>query len=498
MIKRAVLHALLLAAPILSAGTALAADASFPEDHHALARTITYSEMEKFLASVDGRGPISVSVEARTAEGRAVYLVHATRGGNPSFRILYYAQQHGDEVSGKDALLYLIREIARRPERLPAGIDLWILPMMNPDGAEAGTRRNAAGADLNRDHIVLEQPETQALHRVVRRVRPQLAVDCHEFTRDSDERRERGWIAWPDITMDSLNNPLFDPAVIAAAERWVRDSAAPEAAAGHRFLRYSVGGLPPDEEQRHSAPDIDGGLNAVGMYGGLSFIIEAAVRRGPGAPPADLASRVDAYLVLLWRFIDEAAHRAEDLAAVEASRARPPPRFIPTNYLWVNPAFTITEFPVLVAATGETLKIPTANMMTTVAVKTAPPAPLGYAIEPRAAADYALVLERQGIPFETLSAPRTVRAQRCDLLRLEEQFDDLYSRYEGRQIVQCRAAAAEELPAGTLWVPLEGEAAVRAALVLEPAALYGVYQYPRFRKHAATGAALPIVRVTSR
>jgi len=489
---------LLLALPILAPGPALAAGGGFPEDHRTLSRTITYAEMETFLQGIDGRGPIRVTVEGRTAEGRAVYLAHATRGGNPSFRVLFYAQQHGDEVSGKDALLYLLREIANRPERLPAGIDLWILPMMNPDGAERGTRRNAAGADLNRDHILLEQPETQALHRVVRRVRPHLAVDCHEFTRDSEDRRQRGWIAWPDITMDGLNNPLFDPAVVAAAERWVRESEAPEAAAGHPFLRYSVGGLPPDEEQRHSAPDIDGGLNAVGMYGGLSFIIEAAVRRGPDAPPDDLAKRVDAYLVLLRRFLDETAHRAEDLAAVEASRRRPPPRFIPTNYLWVNPGFTITDFPVLELATGRTVRIPTANMMTTMAVKTALPAPLGYAIEPRAAADYALVLERQGIPFETLAAPRTVGAQRCDLLRLEETFDDLYSRYEGRQIVQCRAAAAEELPAGTLWVPLEGEAAVRAALVLEPAALYGVYQYPRFRSHAATGAALPIVRVTSR
>jgi cytochrome c peroxidase len=31
---------------------------------------------------------------------------------------------------------------------------------------------------------LLEQPETQALHRVVRRARPHLSVDCHEFTRD--------------------------------------------------------------------------------------------------------------------------------------------------------------------------------------------------------------------------------------------------------------------------------------------------------------------------
>ncbi|MCU0223864.1 MAG: hypothetical protein MUF27_07300 [Acidobacteria bacterium] len=483
-------------ATVSAAAPAPAPATAFPEDHRTLTRTISYAEMEAFLKRVDGTAGIEVTAEGRTAEGRTIYLVHASRGKNPSFRVLFYAQQHGDEVAGKDAALYLLREIARRPERLPDGIDLWILPMMNPDGAERGTRRNAAGADLNRDHILLEQPETQALHRVVRRVRPHLAVDCHEFTRDSEERSKRGWIAWPQITMDGLNNPLFDPAVVAAAERWVRESEAPEAAAGHSFLRYSVGGLPPDEEQRHSAPDIDGGLNAVGMYGGLSFIIEAAVRRGPDAPPDDLAKRVDAYLVLLRRFLDETGHRAQDLAAVEASRRRPPPRFVPTNYLWVNPDFTITEFPALELATGRTVRIPTANMMTKLAVKTALPAPRGYAIEPRAAADYALVLERHGIPFETLAAPKTVGAQRCDLLRLEEQFDDLYSRYEGRQIVQCRPAAAQELPAGALWVPLDGEAAVRAALVLEPAALYGVYQYPRFRRHAVTGEALPIVRVT--
>jgi hypothetical protein len=486
----------LAAAALLLAG-AVAPAAAFPEDHRALTKTISYAEMEAFLASVNGRSGIEVAAEGRTAEGRTVYLVHASRG-TPSFRVLIYAQQHGDEVSGKDAVLYLVREIARDPARLAEGLDLWILPMMNPDGAERGTRRNAAGADLNRDHILQEQPETQALYRVVRRVRPHLAVDCHEFTRDSEERGKRGWIAWPQITMDGLNNPLFDPAVIAAAERWVAESAAPLAAAGHPFSRYTVGGLPPDEEQRHSAPDVDGGLNGVGMYGGLSFIIEAAVRRGRDAPADDLARRVDAYLVLMRRFLDEASHRAADRAAVEASRRRPPPRFVPTNYFWVNPAFTVTDFPVLEKTTGKTLRIPTANLMTTIAVKSALPAPRGYAIEPRAAEDYAVVLERQAIPFERLAAPRTVGAERCEFLRLETEFDQVHSRYEGRQIVRCRPAEPVELPAGSLWVPLQGESAVRAALVLEPAALYGVYQYTRFRRHAVTGEALPIVRITAR
>ena len=489
-----------LVAALVGAGAATgsparpAVAAPFPEDHHALARTIGYAEMESFLRSVDGVGPVRVLAEGTSVAGRSLFVVRLGHGGAPRWKLLFYAQQHGNEVSGKDALLYLIRDIARDPSSLPRGVEVWIMPQVNPDGAEADTRRNAAGADLNRDHITLEQPETQALYRVVQRVRPDLAVDCHEFTRDGDERRARGWIAWPDITMDGLNNPLFDPAVVAAAQRWVDEAAAAEARAGHPFLRYSVGGLPPDEEQRHSAPDTDGGLNGIGAYGGLSFIIEAAVLRD-GAPASDLGNRVDAYLVLLRRFVAEGRRHGADLAAVRRARSRPLPAFLPTNYLWVNPAGAVTEFPVRELATGKTLLVPTANMMTTMAVKRSVPTPLGYAVRSAAATTFAALLARHAIPFETLTAPRAVRAEMCTLVRVEEEFDELYSRYEGRQIVTRAPAAEAELPAGSMWVPLAGESAVRAALLLEPAALYGLFQYPRYRALVAAEGAIPVLRV---
>ncbi len=469
--------------------------AAFPEDHRKLAKTISYAEMEAFLESVDGKGPISVSVEGTSFEGRALYLVHASHSVTAKWRILFYAQQHGDEVSGKDALLYLVREIANTPQLLPRDVDLWIMPMVNPDGAEAGTRKNAAGADLNRDHIVLEQSETQALHRVARRLRPHVAVDCHEFTRDSEARRKRGWIAWPEITMDGLNNPLFDPAVVSAARRWVEESSAAEAQAGHPYLRYSVGGLPPDDEQRHSAPDIDGGLNALGMYGGLSFIIEAGVKRAQEDSSADLGNRVDACLVLFRRFLNGDGQQQEDLAAIQRARSRSLPAFIPTNYLWVNIGAKVVEFPVTEAATGRTLRVPTANMMMDLAVKKSVPTPLGYAVEPRAAQDFKTLLERHGIPYERLTASRTAWVETCTLVRLEDEFDDLYSRYAGRQIVTRGPPAECTLAEGSLWILLEGEAALRAALVLEPAAMYGVYQYPCFRALVADDGALPVLRV---
>ena len=104
----------------------------------------------------------------------------------------------------------------------------------------------------------------------------------------------------------------------------VDEAAAAEADAGHPFLRYWVGEPPPDGEQRHSAPDVDSGLNAVGMYGGLSFIIEAAAFES-GAPAGDLGNRVDAYLVLYRRFLSGGSRRAHAPAARTARRATPEP-----------------------------------------------------------------------------------------------------------------------------------------------------------------------------
>jgi hypothetical protein len=469
--------------------------AGLPEDRRTLTKSTSFAEMEAFLTALPASGLATVTVEGTSGAGRSLYLVHLQRSPAATWRVLLYAQQHGDEVSGKDALLYLIRDAVRNPETLPADVDLWIMPMVNPDGAEAGTRRNGAGADLNRDHIVLEQPETQALHRVARRLRPHLAVDCHEFSRDSEEWRARGWVKWPDITMDGLNNPLFDPDVVAAAARRVESAAAASARAGHPFLRYWVGGVPPDAEQRHSAPDIDGGLNAIGMYGGLSFIIEAAVRHASGTRDADLGNRVDAYLTLLRHLLADDGRRAQELAIVERRANRTLPAFLPVNYLWANPEQEITRFPVIETATGRTIEVPTANMMTWLVVKRSVSTPAGYAIVPAAAAEIGALLERHGIPFERLSTARPARVEVCTLVRVEDEFDELYGRYEGRQIVTRAVPQDRELPPGALWVPLTGESALRAALVLEPAQLYGLYQYPRFRALVAWDGTLPVLRV---
>jgi hypothetical protein len=491
----------LAAAAVALAGATFAEQApkpgQIPADHRTLQRATSYAEMAAFLKTVEKPGLIAVSEATKTVQGRSVFLVHLNRGGERArFRILFYAQQHGDEHAGKEALLYLIRDIAASPERLPLDVDLWVMPMLNPDGAEANKRRNGDDADLNRDHMLLLQPEVLALYKVCQRVMPHVAVDCHEFSRDSKGYTAKGWLQWPIITMDTTNNPLCDPATFTAGLRWVETAGQALAARGHAYRRYVVGGVPPADEQRHSTSTTDDGRNGIGAYGGLSFIVESGMKDDAPNPQADLGERADAYLTIFWSFITDASHRDEDIRIVEASRHRPIPPFIPVNLFWANVGGKITQYKVIELATGKVVEVPTASFMPDLVVKKSVPTPAAYAISgANAIPAFKALLDRHAITYEVLAAPRQATAEPCTLVRVEEQEDTLYTRLGGRQIVTRGAPTPVELPAGALLVRLDQPAAVRAALLREPTMLYGLFQYKEMRALVGPDNAIPVLRV---
>ena len=72
----------------------------------------------------------------------------------PEFK--YVSTMHGDEAISLEMTLYLIDEILTGYGTEPSltslvdETEIWIVPLMNPDGLEAGTRYNANGVDLNR------------------------------------------------------------------------------------------------------------------------------------------------------------------------------------------------------------------------------------------------------------------------------------------------------------------------------------------------------------
>jgi hypothetical protein len=469
--------------------------AEIPLNPRDLRHPVRYAELEQYLGKADALPHVTVTREMQTSAGRSVFLVHLDRGGDPArkWRVLFVGQQHGDEPAGKDALAVLIRQIAERPELLPRDVSLWVMPMSNPDGAEADKRRNGAGADLNRDHALLEQPETRAIHAVARRVMPHVAVDCHEFSRDSRDYANKGWSEWPLIMMDTANHPLYSDEVYRAGVRRVEGAAPLMRRLGFNYTRYYLGDAPPDTEWRHSTLEPDDARNGIGAYGGLSFIIESGVTRGAADPDADLGLRAAAYHALLKRFL---VSNAADAAAIARARRAPAPDFLPVNTFWGSAGGLKTDVArVIEIATSRTLEIPTANFHRDRIVKAAVPAPAAYAVDAAAAPAFRELLSRHAIACEVLTAPLSLRAEKATLVRVEDKADPVYERYAGRAIVERAAPAPREFAAGTLLVRLAGPDARRAALLLEPCQLYGLYPYPAYRKLVAPDGTMPVWRV---
>ncbi|MEM9296468.1 MAG: M14 family zinc carboxypeptidase [Planctomycetota bacterium] len=475
---------------------------------------------ERVLAEAAEAEHVVVASFGTSAEGRDLWSVrmsHTPEGGRVPVghrKVLLIGLQHGDEPAGGAALLDMIADLSADPDRLPHALELWVVPVLNPDGAERDQRRNANGFDLNRDHVILSQPETRALHALARSIRPHVVVDCHEFNRTSGDYAERGWFEWPEIMLGACSHPMIPAAIRERGQGFVRGGMT--AGAGPRFpepdggdfhySRYLVGAAPGvlGGELRPSTLDADDARNGLALAtGGVGLIIESGIRRSAQDPHADLPRRVAAYRSLLSSIL----HAPIDPAVFDlhepAFSPRGIPRAIPTDFFWVMRDPVLTPVKVIEAETGAVREVASARVMDVVAIKSAAPLPIGYAVSGERAEAVGLargLLEAHGLGFVELREAAEVDAERVELVRIEEDYDPQYHRYAGRQITSRRAAESMVLPAGSLVVRLDAlppRDARRAAALLEPCMKFGLFQWPAWRATVADDAVLPFLRLTT-
>ena len=126
-------------------------------------------------------GRVAREVVGRSVEGRD--LLHLTVGRGPT-HVLLWSQMHGDEPSATPAIFDLLEWIRRERgtaavQRLEDRLTVHLVPMLNPDGAQRYTRRNAQGIDINRDALHLQTPEGRALKALRDRLQPVLGFNLH-------------------------------------------------------------------------------------------------------------------------------------------------------------------------------------------------------------------------------------------------------------------------------------------------------------------------------
>jgi murein peptide amidase A len=126
-------------------------------------------------------------VVGHSVQQRPITLVHVAE---PGPRILVVGCIHGNEPAGI--------AIVRALEQTHPKADLWLVPVLNPDGLAADTRQNAHGVDLNRNFPSLWQhfghpgstyysgpkpfsePETRAARDLIRRIKPRYTIWYHQ------------------------------------------------------------------------------------------------------------------------------------------------------------------------------------------------------------------------------------------------------------------------------------------------------------------------------
>jgi murein tripeptide amidase MpaA len=182
--RRSVIAALVAAPLALSTVPALAVG-NGPEyagkGNITTAHLSTYEDLSAFLHKEAAKQPaMELSVIGQSVKGRDLYLASwITNPDNPT--ILYLTQQHGNEQLTTEGALEFIKHLGTgRGRDVLSGVNILVVPMLNPDGAMGDvnfsldgyiahgdrhlTRYNANEVDLNRDHVARVQPETQALH----------------------------------------------------------------------------------------------------------------------------------------------------------------------------------------------------------------------------------------------------------------------------------------------------------------------------------------------
>ena len=168
--------------------------------------TSRYEDVMAFLKAVDAASPrIHLTTFGYTTEGRALPL--AIVGDVPNatpeavkasgkLRVYIQGNIHGGEVEGKESAQKLLRAIAsgQHADWMKTMV-LLVAPIYNADGNERialtnrgvqngpiggmGQRPNAQDFDLNRDHMKLESPEARSLTAMFNAYDPHVGIDLH-------------------------------------------------------------------------------------------------------------------------------------------------------------------------------------------------------------------------------------------------------------------------------------------------------------------------------
>jgi hypothetical protein len=412
----------------------------------------------------------------RSTQGRDIPVVYLTAEGlgDPSAIqrlgrpvVWLIGQQHGNEPAGGEAMLALASALGRGGlAPLLSKITVVIVPRANVDGAAADKRVLASGADGNRDHLLLSQPEVRALHGAMRDLPPDVVFDHHEFSVARRWVEKFNGLQGSDVMILEATNPaipkgvseiartLYRPALEAAIKRqgltsfdYVTTDAAPA------DKRVSLGG---------TAPGI--ARNTFGLRGAVSYLIET---RGVGIGLQSYQRRVSTHFLLAKAVLEVSAADPDGLLRrlAEARMAAAADGF--DLIITHDQGEREVDLPLIDAESGAAMSTPV-RMIDSRDIRPVDvrPRPAGYLVL-RGGAEVAARLGLNAVSVREVALGRTLAVEAYDVERRATRKSRESINPDQSVRVQIRKKTIE-IPAGALFVPMAQPAAGIVAAALEP------------------------------
>ncbi|MCE1202026.1 MAG: succinylglutamate desuccinylase/aspartoacylase family protein [Bacteroidia bacterium] len=451
------------------------------------------NDIQQFLIGINGRHNAITVENLSVSDSMNVPVVRFSnpeRSNTDRLRIMLIAQQHGNEPSGMEGLLLLIRDLAEgKHDHWLQHADLTIIPQCNPYGGNKNKRRNAEGIDLNRDHLVLEAAETKLIQQVFDTFDPHFTVDFHEYYPFGKSWEEFGYRRNFDIQLGGPTNLntsdeiryAFKNRLLPYVEKQLNNR-------GFSFFEYTLGSLPEGERLRHSTTDIDDGRQSFAITGTFSLIVEGM----NGRDSLDrLERRANSQLATAEALVSWAIQNRRDvMKMVEDARKNvatlPFPISIRQEHM---PDGKPLNYPLLSLKSGKDTVFVVENYHPMVISNLDVNPPKGYLIPKNNLALMAW-LKRNNY-FTDAELPEGGKVFLYQITGFEESVDEEVNNQKA--LVEKRELEAFN-PDDYVYLPLNQKYNLRLILALEPQSMYGLINYKNFETLHQAGI-WPVLRL---
>ncbi|MHC1737951.1 MAG: M14 family zinc carboxypeptidase [Ignavibacteriaceae bacterium] len=254
-------------------------DFQTPLEKSAFTEVTTFKKLESYVKSLNNVSKyIEVDSVAQTVGERTINFVRISKKGfikeKNKITLLISAQQNGDEQGAKEgALLFLKKFATRELDSLLERVSIILVPQVNPDGSEINNRNNSNQIDISRDHLLLSQHESHALHRLFFTYYPEATLDVAEYYPYTKNWEFYGYFRAPEIQYGTVTNinmmeelrALSEKGFLPYAQEYFEEKKI-------SYDEYLIGGPPGRGRIRRSNGDINELIQNFGVMNTFSIL----------------------------------------------------------------------------------------------------------------------------------------------------------------------------------------------------------------------------------